>query len=76
MAMMFSRRHVGQDVVHLLKNEAAARREDRNLLPHVPADFLRRAVREHEAGVAAAAPKGQAVAEVALQARPRPCRCR
>ena len=61
------RRHVGQDVVDLLKDETAAGREDRNLPADVLADFVGRAVREDEAGVAAAAPKREPVAEIALQ---------
>ena len=61
------RRHVGQDVVNLLKHETAARRENRNLPANVLADFVGRGVRENETGVAAAAPKREPVAEIAFQ---------
>jgi len=55
--------------VHLLEDEPAAGAENGHLLAHVPADFVGGGVRQDAAGVAAAAPEREPVAEVPLEPR-------
>ena len=63
------RRDVGQDVVDLLEDKAAAAVQDLDLPADVLPDVVPRGLREHEPRVAAAAPEGDLVAEVGLQPR-------
>ena len=52
----------------LLEDVAAVRAPDVHKPPHVVAHLRRRAVEDHVACVAAAAPEGEPAAEIALQA--------
>ena len=53
--------------MYLLEDEAASRPEGFHLLAHVPLDFLRRAVGEHMARIAATTPEGEVPAKIRFQ---------
>lgn len=63
------RRHIGHNVMRLLKDETAAGCEECQLLLHVLMDFRGRRLRQDCARVTATAPKAKPGAEIPFQPR-------
>ena len=62
-------RNIGEDIVNLLKDEAAVCAADDNLLVDMAPDLLWGCVLEHVTGIAAAAPEDNTLAKISLQTR-------
>src|SRR5262249_22972512 len=63
------RRNIGQDIVHLLENEAAPRSPDINVAANVLAHLRRRTLDEYIPSVASPTPKSESIAKVSLESR-------